>query len=38
MSEMGISDAAAGRYHKELKDRMREVLLAEEIASLPDVE
>jgi RNA polymerase sigma factor (sigma-70 family) len=38
VAEMGISDATAGRYHKELRERMREVLLAEQITSLPDVE
>ena len=34
----GISDATAGRHHRALKDALREVLLAEEIEGLPDVE
>lgn len=38
VAAMGISDATAGRYHKELKERLRAVLLAEEITSPPEVE
>jgi RNA polymerase sigma factor (sigma-70 family) len=34
----GISDATAGRHHRALKDALREVLLAEKIEGLPDVE
>jgi RNA polymerase sigma factor (sigma-70 family) len=38
VAELRISEATGGRYHKELKDRLRAVLLAEEITSAPDVE